>query len=167
MSKKSVIIEGPNGAGKSTLARRLSEKFRLPLIHPGPAPQNESQVFRDCLNQSKWLDMGCILDRCTPVSQLIYSTETTIDEMSLLNKWLEVHLSQAVMVYCHRSEGLLEPKEYYPEGHFDRIVMDRPGINDMYQKFMNRFPVIHYDWKIDGIDDIAETIRGRINNGDV
>ena len=63
-----IVILGAVGAGKSTLARKLGEKFRLPVIHldplfykPGWAPSERSlfqQRVSEAIKGERWITDG-------------------------------------------------------------------------------------------------------------
>jgi energy-coupling factor transporter ATP-binding protein EcfA2 len=159
MLKKSIILCGPNGSGKSTLGRTLSKILDLPYVHAGPDPGSFNNAIKACHNQLKNLESGCILDRCTPISRQIYTPGgVSPTEELVLNSFLELMMEQANIVYC-TGEGEFTEKEYYPEGHFDLIVMARKSIREGYNRMFQKVPNATYNFSTDSITKLIDEVN--------
>lgn len=156
--KPSFILEGPNGSGKSTLGKKLSEVYGLPYVHAGPDPGSTLNAIEASADQLAMLKKGVILDRCTPISRLVYQ-ENLIDYDKIpLSGFMQVMQRYAVVIYCTADKGFTE-KSYYPQGHFEEIVKDKERIRKMYGHVMSYCRHIVYDCNVTPIEELIEEIR--------
>lgn len=157
--RKSVILEGANGCGKSTLARQLEKDLGLTYSHSGPNPGDSDKAREACINQIKLLEQGCVVDRVTPISRVIYDWDVIPEsELKEYNYFLEVMLSRAVVIHC-TATGLFTNKSYYPEGHYERVLKDSDKIKELYADLMQGIPHIKYDWTSDSYYKLLEKIN--------
>lgn len=150
---KSIILEGPNGSGKSTLGKQLSRILGMKYIHAGPSPGNHSQAVQACLDQHINLQSGCILDRVTPISRLVYERPIEEHQVRIFQAFLLDMLTEARVIYC-TAEGEFTEKEYYPPGHMEEIVKTQHLIRDRYESVMSTIPHIPFNWSTDRLSNV-------------
>lgn len=156
--KKSIILEGPNGSGKSTLVSDLSHALGMVYHHAGSDPGSTKNAIKACCRQYGWVQNGCIIDRVTPISRVIYQKDLTIFEKNFLKQMLDIMLEDAVIIYC-TAEGNFTNKEYYPKGHYEQIVRDRKIIRDAYDKMFEVVPHVKFDWRNKTISQLIREIN--------
>ena len=138
---KSIIIEGPNGAGKTTLANRLAGVLEMEVIHAGPSPGDSVEAMSACVDQIRSLQKCVIMDRVTPISRQVYEEgEPWLDMM------LKVMLREADVIYCV-GKGKFTHKEYYPPGHYEKVVKGQMDIRERYVSIMATIPHTVYDFE--------------------
>ena len=156
--KPSFILEGPNGSGKSTLGKKLSEVYGLPYVHTGPDPGSNLNAIEACADQLTLLKKGVILDRCTPISRMVYQDGLSTQEYEMLAAFGLVMEKYAVIIYCTADAEFTE-KPYYPEGHFRSIVESKEVIRAEYGAIMSSYMAIPYDFKLVSVETLLEVIR--------
>lgn len=156
---KSIILEGPNGSGKSNLGRILSGIYDLPYIHAGPSPGDPKSCIFASIDQGLLLKNGCILDRCTPISEVIYQPGKLKNLSDMVELLREYHLSKAVVIYCtHGTDKVIPGKVYYAKGHKDMVNEQRERIRAGYDELMKGIPHITWDWTMDQISDLTDQL---------
>lgn len=154
---RSVILEGPDGCGKSTLAEFLSQHLMLPVKVAGPPPKNVFQEIRNTTEQIYWLKKGCILDRCTPVSQAVYRNKP---QSMLYNSVLDYMATKAKIIFCITDSPEHERKHYDTDDHIEYIETQSNMICQNYMKVLSRHAHTVYDWRIDDEFEILKSISG-------
>lgn len=157
---KSIILEGPNGSGKSSLGQLLSVILQIPYIHAGPSPGEG--WGEACAKQLNDLREGCILDRCTPISEVVYNEIDCDDKVQSLGEWLEDMMKEAVLVYCTAWGGITD-KEHYTLEHLQFITQNQDGIRARYDNLMEEIPHLEFCWTIDDVHDLVKQIEEKRN----
>jgi hypothetical protein len=151
-----IIVEGPNSAGKSTLCAALSRQMGRRTTHSGTQPDDLDEACQTQLNQL--LD-GVIVDRITPISELVYHPESA--ELFNHKDWLRWMTNSSMVIYC-TADGIPTNKEYYPEGHYDELIKDRSTIRQRYDDIMSTILHIKYDYHTDSINKLLGVLREKI-----
>lgn len=72
MTIKTIVLEGPDDSGKSTLAFALQEHLGCNIVTIGDKPKTLRDAIFFCEEYIRMRKSGDIMDRCTPISELIY-----------------------------------------------------------------------------------------------
>ena len=155
---ESIILESANGGGKSTLGKELSRILDMPYHHAGPSPGDSTGAFKACLSQLALLKQGVIMDRVTPISRLVYEEPLKDKERFMLELFQKEMLECSNVVYC-TGEGYFTDKDYYPVGHFTKVLEDKEKIRSKYDKVFTEIPHYRYDWRVDNINNLLERLR--------
>ena len=157
-----IIVEGPEGAGKSRMAQQLSATHGLPDNHNGGPPATAAEVIdRTCAEAE--LYGKSILDRCAPVSELVYGAvieDNPRVPVDMLYAVLRVWAEQGwILVYCRPTDDVmleyvrtqLEPiakmKGYKPQKYIDGAKANIHALRDK------------YDEVIDNVRDMGMEVR--------
>jgi len=147
------ILEGPDNAGKTTLANFLKASVgRARYFHPGGAPSDYVGETK-CMEEQ--LDLlvdseSLILDRCTPVSQMVYNSSIKHDDdrMAVAHEFGRF----AVFVYCRPStDRLLRTQDLTwradeTDEHKEKIITRQHEFVERYDKVMALIPCVTYDY---------------------
>lgn len=155
--KPSIILEGPNGSGKSTLGKELSSILGIPYMHAGPDPGSFMNVLEACVDQLTLLKKGVILDRCTPISRVIYQNDLTTTDLMILAAFYKMMEKYADCIYCV-SNGEFSEKPYYPPGHFKEVKDKHAYIRAQYDLIFSRIRCHKYDWTKESINDLIKRV---------
>ena len=155
-----ILIEGPNGGGKSTLVDQLSLKYELNTFHPGPAPLNDSQATEMCMHQSLMYDI--IMDRATCFSRLAYEHPDDLmrSHYNMLLRYCRDMASDTILILCV-SQGDFTEKDYYPDGHFERVTKEAELIRCRYLKLFSRFKHFKFDFNLQTLKNVTDHINKR------
>jgi len=147
------ILEGPDNAGKTTLANFLRDHVRCATyFHPGGKPDGFEAETR-CMEQQldKLIEhQSLILDRCTPVSQMVYNSAIMHDDdrMGMAQEFRKF----AMFVYCRPStDRLLRVQDLTwrddeTDEHKEKIITRQHEFVSRYDKVMALIPCITYDY---------------------
>lgn len=148
------ILEGPDNGGKTTLARYLQRAMEphATYFHPGSAPADHEAEVRD-MGQQLDLLVGfnsLILDRCTPVSQMVYNSAIQHDDdrMGMAHEMRKF----GVFVYCRpSSDKLLRVQDLTfraeeTEEQRQKIIGRQHEFVERYDKVMALIPCVSYDY---------------------
>lgn len=147
------ILEGPDNAGKTTLAKYLERTVQsAKYYHPGSAPADHDAEIRDMGQQLDLLvgNSSLILDRCTPVSQMVYNSAIQHDDdrMGMAQEFRKF----GVFIYCRpSSDKLLRVQDLtFREEETDvareNIIKRQHEFVDRYDKVMALVPCVSYDY---------------------
>jgi len=151
-----MFVEGPNQSGKSTLVETLSKHFKKSVSHSGCQPEDLDGA---CQAQLSLLKIGVIVDRVTPISELVYHPENA--ELFDHEYWLDQMFECGPVIYC-TAKGEPIDKEYYPPNHYDKLVKEIADIRNRYERIMSQMHHIRYDYHVDNIDELLEKVHEAI-----
>lgn len=147
-----VILEGPDNSGKTTLANTI--KGDHIYFHPGGPPENATAEVL-CTNQQAHMlgveNGSIVMDRCTPISQLVYSPDRTMD----VSRWARLEAYKRIgilFVYCRPSTDALMSFEHFTwrdgetEEHKQKIIRGQHAFIQRYDEVMLKIPHVHYDF---------------------
>lgn len=147
------ILEGPDNAGKTTLANYLLREARCAkYFHPGGPPSDyvgETRCMEEQLD--RLVDSNVmILDRCTPVSQMVYNSAIQHDDdrMRVAHEFRKF----AVFVYCRpTTDRLLRVQDLTwrageTDEHKEKIISRQHEFVQRYDKVMALIPCVSYDY---------------------
>ncbi len=104
---KAIVIEGPDGCGKSLLAKFIGDQFNLPVHSFGGPPGYDEKTIVDLMvDQQNMIGRGnCILDRCTAISEFVYSRVMGRDHgyaLQYVMRSFQLHiLYEAHVIMCY------------------------------------------------------------------
>lgn len=148
------ILEGADNGGKTTLARYLQRHTEphTTYFHPGSAPVDHAAEIHDMGQQLDLLvgHRALILDRCTPVSQMVYNSAIQHDDdrMAMAQEFRKF----GVFVYCRpSSDKLLRVqdltfREEETEEQRQKIIVRQHEFVERYDKIMALIPCVTYDY---------------------
>lgn len=154
---RAIILEGPDEAGKSYLAQQLLQITDKSVISIGPHPRNRIAVLSFCNQFLRQITQDVIMDRCTPISELVYRTAMGgfVVTPNELWKFLESahRMAHPVFVIC-MPEKILEPQVKADHDTPEYVERMRATFSttlrlysEMYDELAERgFNVIHYDY---------------------
>ena len=148
-----IIVEGPEGSGKSMLAAKLSAKFGIPVVHSGGPPVDSDEINSRIEAEDRG-HQTAILDRCTPISELVYGSviegEPRIPTYMLyavLKTWADQGWT---LVYCRPTDDAmleyvrnqLDPiarmKGYKPQKYIDGAKANIHALRDKYDEVIEK-----------------------------
>lgn len=149
-----IIVEGPEGSGKSVLAETLSKLYELPVRHSGGPPEDEREVRARVFAEGRLYGKN-ILDRCTPISELVYGSviedAPRISDLGLLYEVLMSWADQGwILIYCRPTDDVmleyvknqLEPiakmKGYKPQKYIDGAKANMHALRDKYDEVIEK-----------------------------
>jgi hypothetical protein len=162
-----VILEGPDNGGKTTLAGKIRATEPAPMyFHPGGRPADDGAEM-ECMAQQHALlcsDKALVLDRCTAISQQVYSPNPALAEIRRL--WLEEAVATgAIVIYCRPNSDWLMSFENFTwrEGEteeFKQEIIEKQHIFiDRYDEIMRRIPHIAYDYRQDDAELVVRHLQ--------
>lgn len=172
-----IILEGPDNSGKTTLARLLSRNGVV-YHHPGGPPENSLTELNCMESQLEMFDQNqrIVMDRCTAISQQVYSPNEELDPLRQQNvdflRGLDV-----LFVYCRPSTDKLMSfqdftwREEESDEFKQRIIDNQHTYIQGYDRIFERVQHVHYDfgagqaavalqsWLIRGVEGDAQAKR--------
>lgn len=157
-----ILLEGSDNAGKTTLARAIHDACQHTFyFHPGGKPKDLEDEIACIDTQLQILNNDrVIMDRCTPISQMVYNPEPNQDvyRRRRLREYIQ---DDVVIIYARPStDRLLRVqdltwREDETEEHKQKIIQNQHIFIDRYDKVMAEVPCISYDFE----ESFANTIR--------
>lgn len=151
-----IILEGPDNAGKTSLAQLLMKELggSISYHHPGGKPDS-LQVEIECIDQQmEWLSApgNAIIDRITPISQMVYNPEPLMNKMRLqaLNHMMN---HDPLIIYCRPSTDRLLRiqdltwREGETEEHKQKIIRGQHGFVMAYDHLMRTVRHVGYNFE--------------------
>lgn len=159
-----ILLEGPDNAGKTTLARAIHDACqRTFYYHPGGKPKDLEDEVKCIETQLEILKQDrVIMDRCTPISQMVYNPDTTQDifRKQRIRDFIQ---DDMVIIYARPSTDRLMRvqdltwRDEETEEHKQKIIRNQHAFIDRYDAIMANVPCISYDFE----DNMAAIIRSK------
>jgi len=150
-----IIIEGMDNSGKSTLAAKISDKLKMPIYHPGPAPVTVSAAEVHLQEQKDMSKCFLLFDRVTCMSDAVYNPERLSDLYLSYRKQMS---NSNIVIYCRPPVRTIvdfsnhEVKDYDSEEHLKKVIDGMHEYIHRYDAMMNVMPHIKYDWTDDQVN---------------
>lgn len=162
-----ILLEGPDNAGKTTLARAIHDTCQHTFyFHPGGKPKDLDDEVKCIESQLQILGNDrVIMDRCTPISQMVYNPDPTQD-IFRRQKLRDYMQDDIIVIYARPStDRLLRVqdltwREDETEEHKQKIIKNQHLFIERYDKVMAHVPCVSYDYE----ESFANTIRIRAIN---
>lgn len=169
-----IVVEGFDGAGKTTLCGALGEALGWPVHHTGGPTRGPADVAECLLRSRLRFAERCVQDRCTHISESVYSMTTRPGQASRALVHLHELTEARVVVYCRPGdEYLLESIRYHrakkheTARHVDDVIENAVGLIGIYDTVMalveNARPVRRYDFSRDSQSEFVKTVRGDLS----
>lgn len=157
-----LLLEGPDNAGKTTLARAVHDASQHTFyFHPGGKPKDLADEVKCIETQLQVLNNDrVIMDRCTPISQMVYNPDPNQDifRRQQLRHYMQ---DDIIVIYARPSTDRLMRvqdltwREDETEEHKQKIIQNQHTFIQRYDKVMAEIPCVSYDFE----DSFANTIR--------
>lgn len=157
-----ILLEGPDNAGKTTLARAIHDACQNTFyFHPGGKPKDLDDEVKCIESQLQILrNDRVIMDRCTPISQMVYNPDPTQDVFRK-QKIREFVQDDMVILYARPSTDRLMRvqdltwRDDETEEHKQKIIHNQHEFIERYDRIMAEVPCLTYDFE----DAIAPIIK--------
>lgn len=138
-----IVVEGFDGTGKSTLSEALGKELGWPVYHPG-GPTKDLMDVAACLHRSNLrYSERCVQDRCTHISESVYSMMTRPDRAALALSHLGNLMTPRVVIHCRiPSHVVLDrirnhvAKEHETEEHVRSVIENAAALLGIYNTVM-------------------------------
>lgn len=168
-----IVVEGFDGAGKTVLANQIASKLGWPTYHTG-GPTRDMDDVRRCLRRTymRFLE-SCVQDRCTHVSESVYSLfDRPLQAAQAMSCLYELRAAK-VLVYCRPpTDVLLEAiashaaKDHETSQHVDRVKLRARELISVYDAIVEsvkvHVDVVQYDRTTHVFDWVMDEVRSRL-----
>lgn len=167
-----LILEGPDNAGKTTLANTLRQSLpNLLYHHPGgrPADHLEEMLCLDDQLDKMSKHTHILMDRCTAISQQVYSPNKTLQIGRDMNLTDMINAG-VTFVYCRPSTDWLMSFENFTwrdgetEEFKKEIIAKQHIYIKRYDELMQWVPHLYYDYRSEEAGDMVEHLMKAISN---
>lgn len=168
MTIRTLVLEGPDDSGKSTLAIALQEHLGCPIISIGDRPKTLQDALSYCEEFIFRRKSGAIMDRCTPISELIYRSifgEPLVPPASLVTV-LKICKNDVVFIHCRPAvPNMPMPKhDYDTVEYIEQLRKAQMIIRESYAVLFARmaldgFTVIEYDYQNMSLEQLFQEIK--------
>lgn len=151
-----IVVEGFDGAGKTVLTGQIAAATGWPTYHTG-GPTKDMEDVRRCLRRTymRFLE-NCVQDRCTHVSESVYSLFTRPLQAAEAMSHLYEMRAAKVLVYCRPPTDVLlesvkvhEAKGHETQAHVDRVKEKARELISVYDAIIQsaavHVDVVRYD----------------------
>lgn len=168
--KRTIILEGPDESGKTTLAHGLSAITGASVIEIGPHPPTREAVLLFCETFLEAVSHGVIMDRCTPMSELVYRQVFggEVVTPAELHQVLYAAHDKAAPVFVQCRPSVISPpvvkRDYDTPAGVERLQRSFLKVLQVYDDLFiemaqNGFIILQYDYLTMTVDSLAEEIE--------
>lgn len=166
-----IVVEGFDGSGKTTLSQLIAESIGWPVYHTGGPTRDLADVHR-CLHRSALrYSEHCIQDRCTHISESVYSMMTKPDQASIALARLEAVGQAKAVIYCRPHKDVLlqsirthAVKTHETQAHVRSVIENADALIGIYDTVMalveQTLPIRRFDFKADSAHNLIQSIKG-------
>lgn len=173
-----IVVEGFDGAGKTFLTDQIASRLGWPSYHTGGPTKDMEDVMR-CLRRTymRFLE-NCVQDRCTHISESVYSILTRpLQAAEAMSRLYELRAAK-VLVYCRPPTHVLmeavrhhTPKGHDTPEHVACIIQQAQELISVYDAIVEsasvHVDVVRYDRTVHVFDWVMGEIHARIERGPV
>lgn len=167
-----ILLEGFDCSGKTTLGRAIQDRTGYPLYMIGPSPKSTTDLVHSLRRCEDRFNEQCIQDRCTQVSESVYSMLRTPDRAAMAMRYLHQIQQARVIVYCRPPKMVMidslssQMKDYDTASFQEFLVANADHLITIYDAIMqvatDRFFV--YDRTVPhALDRCVNYIMGTLN----
>lgn len=147
-----IILEGPDGSGKSTTAKRLYEILlrQWPLHNIGPSPKTIRDVRLSSARCVLRAGQHCIQDRCTPISDWVYSRVFMRDyspDEGEQRLWLDSLIKRQPLIILCRPDiysPIHDPQQGDTPEYSEKVTANMEALIDQYDQLFFSSPLSEY-----------------------
>jgi energy-coupling factor transporter ATP-binding protein EcfA2 len=165
---KTIVLEGPDDSGKSTLARALQEHIGCRIITIDDRPKTLRDAIYYCEEFVNRRQSGDIMDRATPISELIYRSIFGEPLLSPADLVMVLNVCKNDMVFIHCRPAV--PNIPMPKHDYDTIeyveqlrkssLVIREAYAFLFAKMAHEgFTVIEYDYQNMSLEQLFQEIK--------
>lgn len=166
--RKTLVLEGPDDSGKSTLAIALQEHLGCPIISIGDRPKTLRDAIFYCEEFVNRRKSGDIMDRCTPISELIYRGIFGNPLLSPADLVMVLNACKQDVVFIHCRPAVpnnpMPKHDYDTVEYIEQLRKAQTIIRESYAVLFARmaldgFTVIEYDYQNMSLEQLFQEIK--------
>lgn len=171
---KTLIIEGPDGCGKSTLAKRLGYELRRPVKTFGSGLTTRADIMKFLKEQQHTAQQRyAIFDRCTAMSELVYSRvfqrPLGLSMASVFRSHLLTLCESCVFIRCDTDNPVHEKSPHDTDEFYDAVNTRLHAIQRAYDDVFVTSPylaelTIQYDFQKHSVGDVLNAVYDKEHN---